>query len=120
MKQLFIKTMVFFMLASGAAISSAQDPNAYSETAQEVATDKETIRKFSSAYQSVISIQNDFTSKLQQVENNEEARELQEQAQAEMLKAVQDAGITVAQYNGIVSAMQNDEQLEERVMRQLN
>ena len=49
------------------------------------------------------------------LENQEEARKIQQSAQQEMIAAVEDAGLTPQQYNMIIQQAQNDEELRARL-----
>ena len=56
-----------------------------------------------------------YRDQFQQAENQEEAREIQQSAQEEMIAAVEDAGLTPQEYNMIIQQAQNDEELRGRL-----
>lgn len=49
--------------------------------------------------------------------NNDEAQALQHQVQNEMVAVVQESGLSVRDYNAIVTQMQQDPALRERIMQ---
>lgn len=73
------------------------------------------VEKFASAYGSVQSIQEDYTQQLQEVEDREKAQALQQEAQGEMLGAVEEEGLSVQEYNEMIAMMDQDPQLRQRV-----
>lgn len=81
---------------------------------------EQTLEKFADAFTEVMAIQETYTDKLHAAETNEEAQALQQRAQQEMVEAVQDNGLSVAEYNEVVAMMEQDPQLRERILRMAN
>lgn len=81
-------------------------------------TDDE-LEKFVDASDKVFEIRDEFTEKLNGVEDPQEAQSLQMQAQQEMMEAVSDSGIEVQKYNEIATRLQSDTELQRRA-QQLN
>ncbi|MFU2510497.1 DUF4168 domain-containing protein [Pseudoalteromonas sp. ASV78] len=72
--------------------------------------------QFSIAMDSIDKISARYESEFQSAEDTEQAQTIQQRAQAEMVKAVEKAGLTVAEYSEIAQQAQQDPQLRERIM----
>jgi hypothetical protein len=94
-----------------------QGQQAPGQGAPNMEMDSETLDSFADAYVEVRNIQSDFADQLGSVEDREKAQELQREAQEEMVSAVEDAGLSVQEYNQVASQMQNDPELREKVMQ---
>ncbi len=81
---------------------------------------EDTLEKFAGAFSEIIEIQEDFTGKLEAARSNEEAQALQQQAQQEMVEAVEKNGLSVAEYNEVVAMMEQDPHLRERIIQMTN
>jgi hypothetical protein len=81
--------------------------------------DQATIGKFASALGMVQTIQQQTSRQLQAVENNEQAQGLQMKAQEDMIDAVEANGLTVQEYNGLATRMQQDPDLYQQVMERM-
>jgi GTP1/Obg family GTP-binding protein len=77
------------------------------------------LEQFADAQVSIIEIQQDFSERLQGVEDPERAQELQTQANEEMTSAVDEAGLDVESFNAIAMAIQNDPDLQQRLTQML-
>lgn len=77
------------------------------------------LEQFADAQVSIIEIQQDFSARLQGVEDPERAQELQVQANEEMTSAVDEAGLDVESFNAIAMAIQNDPELQQRLTEML-
>ena len=88
-------------------------------TAQQPATriTDDDLEKFVDASDKVFEIRDEFTEKLNGVEDPQEAQSLQMQAQQEMMEAVSDSGIEVQKYNEIATRLQTDTQLQKRAQQ---
>ncbi len=73
------------------------------------------LEQFVDAQTSIVEIQQDFSGRLEGVEDPDKAHELQVQANEEMTSAVEDAGLDVQTYNQIAMAIQNDPELQNRL-----
>ena len=70
--------------------------------------DQQTKEKFVAAYVEIKDVQQKYTKQLKDVKDKQKARKLQEQAQAEMVKIVEDSDMTVKNYNKVVNAISKD------------
>ncbi|MDZ7735098.1 MAG: DUF4168 domain-containing protein [Gammaproteobacteria bacterium] len=77
--------------------------------------DGQTKEKFVAAYVEIRDVQQEYTEKLQNVDDEGKARELQQQAQAEMVEIVEDNGMSVEEYNQLVGAISNDPELRKEI-----
>lgn len=73
--------------------------------------DDKTKEKFVDAYIKVKGIQKKYTQKLHNMEDIDQARRLQKQVQAEMVKVVEDSDMSVQEYNEVVDAISSDPEL---------
>lgn len=79
--------------------------------------DDATLDRFVDAFVAVRDIHEDYSAQLQTVTDEATAQELQQQAQAEMVDAVQGAGMSVDDYNAIGMMLQGDPDLLEEVQQ---
>lgn len=77
------------------------------------------LEKFVTAFGEVRDLEQAFTRELEKVDNQEEAQALQQGTQQKMMGAVEDAGLSVEEYNQIVSAMRQDPELREEITSQV-
>lgn len=76
--------------------------------------DQEQIESFATAQEEVTQIQEEYTSQIQQADE-QQAAQLQKEAQQEMVSAVEDAGLSVKEFNRISQAARNDQELQEQI-----
>jgi len=103
------------LLASPAAFSQQYDPpppqpQMGPEDAGET-LDPQTKKKFIKAFSEVQDIQTEYTRKLEQVNDQSRAQALQQEAQQEMISAVKEQGLSVADYNQITQIVSNNPEL---------
>ena len=75
------------------------------------------LEKFVDASEKVFEIRDEFTEKLNDVEDPQKAQALQMEAQQEMMEAVSDSGIEVQKYNEIATRLQTDTHLQQRAQQ---
>ncbi len=73
------------------------------------------LEQFADAQIQITEIQQDFAGRLQEVDDPEQAHELQVQANEEMTEAVEEIGLSVQDFNEIAMAIQNDPELQQRL-----
>ncbi|MFO8155800.1 MAG: DUF4168 domain-containing protein [Pseudomonadota bacterium] len=100
------------LAANGAGQGQGQGAGQGQEMAE---IDDQTLDQFVTAFLSVRDIQSEFSEELGNVEDRERAQELQAEAQDKMVEAVEEAGLSVQEYNQVATQMQNDSDLRERV-----
>ena len=108
--------------ASGAAVaqqSGAQGGGAQGGMQQQQAPDidvsDEQVESFAEAQARVAEIGEKWTPRMQEAESSEEVQKAREQAQQEMVIAVENSGLSVQEYNQIARAAQADEELRAKI-----
>lgn len=92
----------------GAAPPPQQQPQA-----QEVSDEQ--LRQFVEAAGEVQSVQEEYAQQIQSTQEADEAQTLRQEAQEKMVSAVEDAGLSVSEYNLIAQRLQQDQSLAERL-----
>ncbi len=87
-----------------------QDTTANGDSSN-VDLDAKTKEKFVAAYVEIKDVQKKYSKQMENMDDQSKARELQKQAQAEMVKIVESNDMTVEKYNQVVSAISNDPDL---------
>lgn len=108
---------VAMMLAGPIA---AQDYQMESQQPTPTEVSDQQLQQFATAQMQISEIQQDFSARLQGVEDAEEAHELQVKANEEMTDAVEEAGLDVQAFNEIAMAIQNDPELQQRLTAMLH
>lgn len=85
------------------------------QEAPEVDLSEEDIDTFVTAFVAVQEVREDFADRLQNAEDETEAQSMQQEAQDEMVSAVEDSGMSVEEYNEVAMALQNDPELMQEV-----
>ncbi|MDQ2076593.1 DUF4168 domain-containing protein [Marinimicrobium sp. ABcell2] len=75
----------------------------------------EDIGMFAEAYVAVQTINQEYSTRLQQVEDPEQATELQQEAQSKMQQAVTDSGLSISDYQGIAQQANQSEEVREDI-----
>ncbi|ANF58488.1 DUF4168 domain-containing protein [Halotalea alkalilenta] len=92
---------------SGAAAQSAPAQQNFSD---------QQLQDFASASQEIASISQSYTDRLQSAGSDEDqVRQVREEANEKMVQAVQDSGLQVEEFNQIGQAIQQDPELLQRV-----
>ncbi len=95
-------------------------PQGQRPAAPQVELSEKKISKFSDAYAKISTIRQDYTDRMRNAEDQSKARELQQQAQSEMMAAVKETGLSVQDYNRIAQAIQRNPELRNRVLNSSN
>lgn len=90
-----------------------QEPDAMAE---EQDFDDETLEQFADAYVEVGEIHREYSERLQGAEATEDAQELQQQANDEMVEAIQASGLEVQEYSAVAAALERDPDMREQVV----
>lgn len=70
--------------------------------------ERQELETFLEARADVLDIQEEYSSRLQSVEDDQEVADLQSEAREKMAAAVEDSGLTIEEFNRIAQAAQND------------
>lgn len=106
-------------LSFGFTTALAQQGQMQQQPPADINVSDQQLEQFADAQVSIIEIQQDFSERLQGVEDPDRAQELQVQANEEMTSAVDEAGLDVESFNAIAMAIQSDPELQQRLTRML-
>ncbi|WP_052368122.1 DUF4168 domain-containing protein [Algiphilus aromaticivorans] len=104
--------------ASGTAVAQNQGGSAQGgmqQQAPDIDVSDEQVESFAEAQSRVAEIGEKWTPRMQEAESSEDVQKAREQAQQEMVIAVENAGLSVQEYNQIARAAQADEELREKI-----
>lgn len=107
---------ILFGLTFGFAVALV--PAMAEETQQSISADDVTdqqLEQFADALSDVRELGSQYSTEISAAESQEEAQELQREAQTEMVAAVEEAGLSVREYNTIAELMSQNPDLMERV-----
>ncbi len=111
--KLWITAAAVSLMASGLAM--AQDYQMQPPQHETIEVSDQQLQQFATAQVEITRINQDFTGRLQNVDDPEKAYELQMEANEEMTQAVEDAGLNVESFNEIAMAIQSDPELQQRL-----
>ncbi|EGN76103.1 hypothetical protein A28LD_0591 [Idiomarina sp. A28L] len=119
LKRTFALSALAAAMFSMPAVAQDQDAQAYAqqqmeEMASQPITDEQ-LEMFVVAIDHIERINNEFVEALEEVETQEEAQELQMNAQREMVESVEGSGLTVEEYNAMAYRLQNDPEIQRKV-----
>lgn len=104
--------------SSGAAEGQAQQQQGQSMGAPEQQnadfSDKQ-LQNFVQLQDEIGKVREDYVSQIESAESEDKARKLQQKAQTEMVKVIEDAGMTVEKYNAIAVAYNSNPDIQKRV-----
>lgn len=83
---------------------------------QQLNLDDATLQNFVAATSALGDIQVDFAQRLEGIQDQKKAMDIQKEMNEKMVKAVQDAGLEVQTYNAIANQMSVDEELKNKVL----
>jgi GTP1/Obg family GTP-binding protein len=107
-------TLMTFAIALGLGSAVSAQYEAAPEPGQTDVSQQE-LQQFAEAQVEISSIQQDFSARLQGVEDPEKAHALQIEANEKMTDAVEEAGLDVESFNRIAMAIQNDPELQQQL-----
>lgn len=81
---------------------------------------EEQIEAFAQAYVQLSQVREEYTARVQAAENQEQARELQQEANDAMTAAIEEAGLSVEEYQQVALAINANAELRERVTEMLS
>jgi hypothetical protein len=104
---------------SGAAVAQQSGAQGGAQGGMQQAPDievtDEQVEAFAEAQARVADIGEKWTPRMQEAESSEDVQKAREQAQQEMVIAVENAGLSVQEYNQIARAAQADEELRQKI-----
>ena len=114
MTKLLAATAVVFTAGAGSAAMAQEAAAAQEQQETTPVSDKE-VKKFVKAEKKIGAIIDEWTPKVQSAESDEQADQLKQQAQTQMIAAIEKEGLSVQRYNEIAQQAQFDPQLAERL-----
>ena len=106
--------------AMAAAPAFAEDYEGQAEPQQQAAMVDETkLDQFVEALSEVHAIRNEAAVELESTTTTEDAQEVQQRAQQQMIDAVEESGLSIEEYNRIATLMGSDPELQQRVSAKL-
>jgi len=96
----------------------AQKPSAQEPAAQDV--DDATLDRFARAAVDLRRIEASASTEMDQIVNGAQIGEIQLRTQRDMMSAVENAGLSVEEYNRIAKLMNSDPEVRERIMERVN
>ena len=98
----------------GSGEEGQQDPG-MEQSQQPADFSDEELQQFVSLQDSIGEIREEYVSQIEAAESEDKARQLQQEAQSEMVSAIEDAGMSVQEYNAIAVAYNSNPDIQERV-----
>jgi hypothetical protein len=81
--------------------------------------DETKLEQFVEALSEVHTIRNEAAVELESTTTTEDAQEVQQRAQQQMIDAVEESGLSIEEYNRIATLMGSDPELQQRVSAKL-
>lgn len=103
-----------FTLLLALPLAQAQS-DAGQVSAQKVSFSQPQLEQFADAYRSIVMLSREYAPKLKAAANIEEAEALNKEAQGKMIQAIEDAGLSKAEYQQIAEGLKADPSLVEKV-----
>ncbi|EKE72354.1 DUF4168 domain-containing protein [Gallaecimonas xiamenensis] len=113
MRNLMLSSLLTVSLAGLPMASLMAAPAPQGQQAQALSDSQ--LEQFHDAQKAISGIRDSAMEKLNASENPDEAQQIQQQANEQMIAAVKDAGLTVEDYNQIARAVQTDPTLRARL-----
>lgn len=103
-----------FTLLLALPLAQAQS-DAGQVSAQKVSFSQPQLEQFADAYRSIVILSREYAPKLKAAADIEEAEALNKEAQGKMIQAIEDAGLSKAEYQQIAEGLKADPSLVEKV-----
>lgn len=114
-KTLLAMTIAAFTMGSTAVVAAPQEAQMQQGQQEAQAISDDMLEKFVVAMDDVREVSDKYAEEFQNAEDADQAQEIQQKAQEEMVSAVSDSGLSPEEYNTIVQRVQQDEALRERL-----
>jgi len=108
-------TALFAATLGFATAGMAQQQGMQQQPPQDIDVSTAELESFSEARTAITEIQQDYSQRLQGADDPEKANALQQEANEEMISAVQETGLDVESFNTIAMAVQNDPELQQEL-----
>ena len=118
-KNLSLLTLAGTLLFGAHAVAQETASTQQQAAPETIEVSDQQLQQFAEAQEDLAGIQQEFSARLQEVEDPEKARDIQREANQEMTTAVEDAGLNVQSFNQIAMAIQNDPELQQQLTSML-
>ena len=98
----------------GSGEEGQQDPGMEQSQKPADFSDEE-LQQFVNLQDRIGEIREEYVSQIEAAESEDKARQLQQEAQSEMVSAIEDAGMSVQEYNAIAVAYNSNPDIQKRV-----
>lgn len=102
-------------LAQDYGSSEAQQDPGMEQSKKPADFSDEKLQKFVNLQDRIGKIREEYVSQIEAAESEDKARQLQQEAQSEMVTAIEDAGMSVQEYNAIAVAYNSNPDVQKRV-----
>ncbi|MDQ2068878.1 DUF4168 domain-containing protein [Natronospira bacteriovora] len=119
-RNVLISFMTAAFLAAPMAMAQGQQqaqPMPQQQEAPDVSDEQ--INAFVDAYVAVSEVREEYTARLQEADSQEEAQELQQEANDAMTAAIEDSGLSIEEYQQVAMAVNADAEVREQVTTML-
>ncbi len=93
-----------------------QQPPPGQQQAPQIEVEEDELRAFTEAQVEIEGLRGEYQTRLQEAEGQEEARQIEQEANEEMVGVVEDQGLDVQRYTQIARAIDSDPDLRQRFM----
>ncbi|NDW22154.1 DUF4168 domain-containing protein [Alteromonas hispanica] len=108
------------LFSANSAIAQTTQDNMPKYEAPAKNYDDKKLLQFTIAMDDIAQLRQKYEDKFNDVENADEAQALQEEAQGEMLNAIEAAGLSATEYTSIAQQAQQDEALRKKILNMSN
>jgi hypothetical protein len=120
MKHSIIAAIAGLGLVAGSGLLFAQvQPPQPPPDAQQAEVGEQDVQKFAEIYVEIEKTRNDLSREMANAETQEEAQDIQARMQDEIIGKIEDSGWSMAQYNQVANAINNDPQLREQAINHI-
>lgn len=99
----------------GSEEGQQQDPAMEEQSQQKADFSDEELEQFVGLQDRIGEIREEYVSQIEEADSEDKARQLQQEAQSEMVSAIEDAGMSVQEYNAIAVAYNSNPDVQEKV-----
>lgn len=92
-----------------------QDPAMEQHQQQPADFSDDELRTFVELQDEIGEVREEYVARIESADSEDQARQLQQEAQSEMVDAIENAGMSVQEYNAIAVAYNSDPSVQERV-----
>lgn len=101
---------------AGPTLAASEGQGSAGSSKAEPVTDAQ-LEKFAEAYGEIRSVRAEYAPKIRNAEDKQERAKLKKEGQQDMVSAIEDAGLKVAQYKQIGQRLNGDKELQARLQK---